>query len=547
MNPTNNHQNLYILFLQDEPHDVSLILAALADSDYQLDHDVANDQDDFLKKINKNQYDVVLSDYFLTHWSGLTAYELFNQYHPYVPFILVTKPLNDVQLIDCIKQGISDYVVKTNLSLLVKKIAQALKDKKSERECQEAVDALHHKRLSLEQRINQQTHELRQANTKLARVSRLKDEFLANMSHELRTPLNSILGVTQIMQEGIYGEVNEKQAHALQIIEKSSQYLLDLINDILDLSKVEAGKLELNLENVSVAQICHTSLQFVKQLAAKKHIKIKVLCDNNATYLYADILRLKQILINLLHNAVKFTPEYGQIGLEVTVDDARQQIHFIVCDTGIGIDAENIQHLFQAFVQVNSGTSGKQEGTGLGLALVKRLVELHNGQIQVESEQGKGSRFKVTLPWSIRENQMPDSEAKKWVPYNKVAVKKQKAMILLVDDSYSSIELFSDYLAHAGYQVLVANNGEHALQSIKNIRPDLILMDIQMPVMNGLETTLKIRQLPEFSTIPVVALTALAMPEDKKRCLDAGMNDYLSKPVRLNLLLDVINRLLNQH
>ncbi|MCB0107252.1 MAG: PAS domain S-box protein, partial [Caldilineaceae bacterium] len=234
----------------------------------------------------------------------------------------------------------------------------------------------------------------------LAKVARLKDEFLASMSHELRTPLNSILGMTEALQDEIYGAISDRQRKALSTVETSGRHLLALINDILDLAKIESGQVELVIDAVDVAAVCDAVLRLVQPTAQKKAIVIDFQRAAEVKVLMADGRRLKQMLINLLSNAIKFTAQGGRVGLEVAVDEATiPEISFTVWDTGVGIPEEAQEHLFEPFVQVDSSLARRYEGTGLGLALVKRMAELHGGQVTVESHVGQGSRFVVKLPW----------------------------------------------------------------------------------------------------------------------------------------------------
>ncbi len=262
-----------------------------------------------------------------------------------------------------------------------------------------AEQRLRDERATLADRVAERTAALSAANLELARAARLKDEFLAAMSHELRTPLNAILGLAEALQEEIYGKTNDRQRKALHTIERSGYHLLELINDVLDVAKIGAGRMELEMRPVHVPTICESSLRLVRRDALKKQLKVRLEIDEDVTHLQADERRLKQILVNLLSNAVKFTPDGGQIALEVHGDADRQQVEFVVWDTGIGIGGEDLQRLFEPFVQLDSRLSRQYPGTGLGLALVHQMAHLHGGSVSVESELGRGSRFVVCLPW----------------------------------------------------------------------------------------------------------------------------------------------------
>ncbi len=431
-----------------------------------------------------------------------------------------------------------------------------------------AEQALAEERATLAQRVAERTADLSEANAQLARAARLKDEFLANMSHELRTPLNTVLGMTEVLQDQIYGPVNERQQRSLRSIDESGRHLLALINDVLDVSKIEAGKLTLELRSVNAETVGRSSIQLVRQSAHKKDISIDYSVDPLIKVVNADERRLKQMLVNLLSNAVKFTPEHGKIGLEVQGDAQNEVVHFTVWDTGIGISEENMSRLFQPFVQLDSKLTREHEGSGLGLALVYRMAELHGGSVKLESQVGKGSRFTISLPWhkavtslaSTRsltdEDIFPRSRSEMpthnlgWLlprtngetkPSRVPAPHKIEAYhILLVEDNETNITTFYDYLAAKGYQVQVARNGSEAMQRLHEERPSLMLLDIQMPGMDGIEVTRQVRADVTLRYLPIIALTALAMPCDRERCLDAGVNDYISKPVSLKQLASAI-------
>ncbi len=390
--------------------------------------------------------------------------------------------------------------------------------------------------------------ELRRLNRELAQAARLKDEFLASMSHELRTPLNAVLGLAEALQEGVYGGLTPKQVDTLRIIAESGNHLLMLINDILDLAKIEAGKTEMQISTIAVEQICHNSLQFIQTEATRKHLIISSSLDTAVRFVQADERRLKQILVNLLNNAVKFTPAGGQIGLDVTGDAAAGRIAFTVWDTGIGIAPEDMGRLFKPFVQLDSRLAREYEGTGLGLSLVARLVEMHGGGVDLTSTPGEGSRFTVSLPWGEAEHQglpTPPASPRPRLPAPPQSGEQATApLILLAEDNESNIVVTADYLVKTGYRVSVARDGAAAVQQTQQEQPALILMDLQMPVMDGVEAIRRIRADAALANIPIIALTALVMPGDRESCLRAGANDYLCKPVSLRTLLEVIGQYL---
>ncbi len=391
---------------------------------------------------------------------------------------------------------------------------------------------------------------LRAANEGLARAARLKDEFLAAMSHELRTPLNAVLGFSEVLMEGVHGAMNEKQLRALTNIADSGRHLLSLINDILDLSKIEAGKERLMLDTIFVDSLCQTSLQFVRTQAAKRNLRLSLQLDPGLETLRGDERRLRQVLVNLLTNAVKFTPEGGHVGLEAKLAADGQHLCFTVTDTGIGISEANQTKLFHPFVQLDSKLSRQYSGTGLGLSLVQRLVELHGGHVTLESTLGQGSRFTVTLPCQPVEPPSPTTPelpapAPAVVPLAAPVAAASRPVVLLAEDNPMNRETIVTYLTAKGFCLVTAKDGEEAVLLAQAIHPAVILMDIQMPGMDGLEATSILKGRPETARTPIIALTALAMSGDRERCLAAGADDYMSKPVNLRELAATVTRHIN--
>ena len=383
---------------------------------------------------------------------------------------------------------------------------------------------------------------LQLANMEMQHALRIKDEFLANMSHELRTPLNAILGISDSLEEQISGSLNEKQLKYVHIISESGRHLLDLINDILDLSKIEAGKLELNIQPFSVQSLCDSCLRLVKELAQKKSLKISFESDENVKTILGDERRLKQSIVNLLSNAVKFTPEGKELGLRVHGNLETSEVTFTVWDQGIGIDQKDIKRLFKPFVQLDASLTREYPGTGLGLVIVSQMVRLHGGHIGLESEIGKGSNFTITLPW-FEQSQITQAEIKSRITTGSLKPsEKRLAKILLVEDTDVIVTLTTDYLRYKGYEVFIARNGMEGILLAKEEKPDIILMDIMMPIMDGLEATRLIRADDTMQNIIIIALTALAMPGDREQCLAAGMNDYISKPIHMQELAKTIKK-----
>ncbi|WP_165228599.1 PAS domain S-box protein [Aquisphaera insulae] len=403
-------------------------------------------------------------------------------------------------------------------------------------------------RKRLERSLRERSNELALANAELVRSSRMKDEFLASMSHELRTPLNGILGFAEGLAEGVYGELGDDQRRCVLDVHECGRHLLDLINDILDVAKIEAGMVELEVAEVAVGPLCESAVRFVKQAAQRKSIPVRLSIDDPVGRVVADQRRLKQVLVNLLSNAVKFTDAGGGVGLEVTYDPSRRVARFAVWDTGIGISPEGLSRLFKPFMQLDSGLDRRYSGTGLGLVLAKRLTELHGGMLEVESEPGRGSRFTIVLPWEPDVRPRPEGRETGGAeaPTGGAGTNPGLAQtrVLIVDDDQAGVRALRDYLEVKGYAVEQAADGEAGIARARSRSPHLILMDIQMPGLDGLEAIRRLRLSPGLQDVPIIALTALAMQGDRERALKAGATDYLSKPVRLSVLQRRIHDLL---
>lgn len=394
------------------------------------------------------------------------------------------------------------------------------------------------------QTLKQQCQHLQIQNRELAQTSQRKSEFLANTSHEIRTPLSSILGFTHLLREQGYNPSNLRHQEYLKIILSSGQHLLALINDILDLSKIEANQLNLQQETVEVSDVCKIALKLVQEKANDKGLSLKLAIAPEVTTVSADPLRLKQMLFNLLSNALKFTSR-GSVGLEVKRVD--HFIHFTVWDTGTGISEAQQQLLFRPYQQLTNATPG--EGTGLGLALTQKLAELHGGWIRVESELNQGSRFTIALPLQSTPSS-PSSPSSSPSPLSPSSPSSPSSPtpstptrlyhILLVEDNPHNARLLIAYLCKLGYEVTWAKDSDEMWRSLKHSIPALILMDIHLPGVDGLTLTKQLQARKRYKSIPVIVQTAMAMKGDREKCLESGATDYVSKPIDLALLAQTV-------
>jgi CheY-like chemotaxis protein len=393
------------------------------------------------------------------------------------------------------------------------------------------------------------------------------------MSHELRTPLNSILGFSDLLQRQTGGPLTPRQLVHVQAIEKSGQHLLQLINDILDLSKIEAGKAELDLSLVNLQTLCNKCLKMIQPRAEKKRIALSLELDYRLTQAFLDERRVSQILINLLSNAVKFTPEAGTVKLggrlaygtqlqqelrpdRSPVNCSTPYLCLEVIDSGIGIPQDKLHLLFQPFQQLDSSLTRHHEGTGLGLVLTKRLAELHGGTVSLESQENQGSSFRVWLPltemrssFAVGSRELNPQQSGDSSVNNKSHLGNTKR-ILVVEDQPFNQALISEVLELEGYAVEVIDNGQTMLERIQasvltpQSLPHLILMDIQLPQVDGFELIRQLKANHTWQKIPVVAVTAMAMSGDRVRCLAAGADDYLSKPLELEKVITTVRSLI---
>jgi signal transduction histidine kinase len=529
---------LEILLVEDDPADARQVVETLGempDASYTLN--AVGDLAAARKHLADRAVEMVLLDLSLPDCQGTRAVTELRRRAPHVPILVLASPDDEQKALDALMKGAQDYLVKGQMDgrSLGRAIRSALQRKLSE-----GTDERSEQRRTID--------ELREARQAAEAANRAKSDFLAKLSHEIRTPLGTIVGMADLLTETPPGP---EYRECVDVLRRASQALFSLVNDVLDLSKIEAGRLDLHRTAFSPLELMEGVIQLLRPTAEQKGIRFS--SDVHPAVppmIVGDVGRLRQILLNLISNAIKFTDE-GRVTAGVRADSTPGVLVFTVDDTGIGIPADKLASVFEDFEQLSSSSYRPRGGTGLGLGIARRLVERMGGRISVESEPGRGSRFQFTIRFERppRLTEVPaggsmtnSASSSDPAPAPESA---RRWRILLADDSEDNRTLIRYYLKKHPYDLDFAEDGEAALRKFETERYDLVLLDLQMPILDGYEAVRAMRsfeQKDHRSPTPIVALTAHAMDEKLQRCLQEGCTAFVTKPVTRAQLVAVLEK-----
>jgi len=540
-----------LLLVEDDPDFQRMVSVILKRSSLTVGYDIkiAGSLTTALECLNEHEFDLVLLDLGLPDSDGTEGIENIRQKYTEVPVIVLTGQTDEEIGLDAIKAGADDYFNKDEKlqGVLGRTIRYTIERKKITRELTEA--KLRAEKLQKDaERVNKQLRTAVEGANLMAReaikAEHSKSQFLANMSHEIRTPMNAIVGFSQVLADE---KLTPQQREFVEIIQDSGENLLKLIDDILDLSRIEAGNIYVEIADCQIGKLLDRVESVVRLEAEEKGLEFRIARSASLPkVIRTDSVRLRQCLANLANNAVKFT-EKGHVYVNVSLerDDYTSYVRFDVEDTGVGIPADRQQAIFDSFVQVDGSTTRKFGGTGLGLAITKSLTELLGGTLSLSSEQGKGSVFTLIVPAGV-DTSLQDPFVQEDPGTDSAADEQPEpafggsGRILIAEDILTNRKLLAMLLRNMGFETIIAEDGEQAVDKALAEPVDLILMDMQMPNVNGYEATRILRN--KGFKGPIVAVTAHAMTGDDKKCIEVGCDDYLSKPIDRKKLLEKIRR-----
>jgi signal transduction histidine kinase/DNA-binding LytR/AlgR family response regulator len=505
-----------MLVVEDSDDDYEILLLEVRRGGYKVTSERCATAAQLTAALGK-PWDIMTTDWLLPGFGGLQALLMLAHSGVDLPCVVISGTPNEEAAVDALRAGALDFLSKDKPLRFVPAIERALREARERRQTEE---------------IRRRAGELELQNRRIQEASRLKSEFLANMSHELRTPLNAIIGFAELLHDGHVDPASPQHREFLGDILTSGRHLLQLINDVLDLAKVEAGKLDFRPESVSVGKLVQEVVAITRTSAAAKNITVMTELDATLGQIVIDPARFKQVLYNYLSNALKFTPELGRVIIRV-VADGDHAFRLEVEDTGVGIESSDLGRLFVEFQQLDGTASKRHQGTGLGLALTRRLVEAQGGSVSVRSTVGKGSVFVAMLPRNTAAIEAPV------MARTSTSTRVGARRVLVVEDDARDRNLIVATLVDAGYAVDSAANAAQALAACRDKTFDAVTLDLVLPDMSGLDLLVALRAEPKMRTTPVVVVTVIP---DAKLVAGFAVSDVLRKPIEPNALLSALDR-----
>jgi len=530
-----------ILVVEDDPGDFNLVKvylrkAELGQSDSAESVVWSKTLEEGITATRSTAPDVILLDLSLPDSSGLATVQAMRAVVPDVPIIVLTGQDETALALATLEAGAKDYLIKGQFDH--EALGRAVRYAQVRGKLEQRL-VLHQQHL--EELVKERTIELARALEVAQAANRAKGAFLANMNHEIRTPMNAIMGMTSLL---VRGNTDPRQLDRLAKIDSAARHLMEILSDVLDMATIEAGKVTLQDREFDPVSMLHEVQSLLESQAGAKGLSIELECDSALpARLMGDALRIRQVLVNLVSNGVKFT-EHGVITLSAQLlscgaeGEDSAQVRFTVADTGIGIAAKDIERIFGTFEQADNSHTRVHGGTGLGLAISRNLVELMGSQIEISSVPGAGSTFSFAVRLKLPSPAARATETKSATASSSLT----GARILVADDEMMNLEILRELLLMEGVKVDLAADGGQVVDLARRNAYDLILMDLQMPVMDGPEAAVLIRQIPHHATTPIVALTSDALADTRKQCLEAGMNDQIGKPFDPDHLIACIDK-----
>jgi signal transduction histidine kinase len=500
---SNTVNPLRILLLEDDPLDAELIEATLHSGGLKCTVRRVAGRQDFIAALD-DAPDVILSDYSLPGFDGFSALRLAVARNPEVPFLFVSGAIGEDRALETLRAGATDYVLKDRLERLVPAVRRAVREV-AERAARRQLE-----------------EELRQRALELARANRRKDEFLAMLAHELRNPLEPIRNAVALLR--LCGLIQPEAIEAREVLERQVGHLSRLVNDLLEIFRINQGKLQLRRDSLDLSGLVRQTVADYRCALEAAGLSVTLMVPDQAVWTTGDRTRLAQVLGNLLQNAGKFSPRGGRVEIRLEADQSQEQARLTVSDTGIGIAPELLPHVFETFAQGDSSLDRTRGGLGLGLALVKRLVELHGGEATAHSDGiGRGARFTVSLPLEA-EPASTEADQPEPLPAGK------GLKVLIIEDQRDAARTLRVLLAKFGHQVEMRHSGPAGVQAARDWRPDAIICDLGLPEMDGYAVARELRSDPATASARLIALSGYGQEEDRRRSFEAGFDHHLTKP-----------------